>query len=420
MKKLSIFLAGLVAMFGFNGCSDDHDETVYHAPTTFEMNQPALADQYITLTPTGTFTLEAKAQPDYGYSAVTQYSAIVSLTPEFTETRELENLTPTQSRMSFSAEKLAVAICQLQGIENEKDWAELGTDTPVTKLYFKGVAQLKGIEGSRIVSSNYVTLNNVQYYFAIPTPGYIYLVGAPEGWAGPSASNAAHYEDWRLYEPASAIGSKVYVGVFDIPEGQAMFRFYTALTGWDADSYGSQADDNPVDCTMTDGLFRKELVKGKGSFNFPAWPGGKMTITVDMVNMTVTMQEGEQSVTVTKYVYMVGNNAGWAEPSEANAATYDPWRLADTNDDGVYEGRFDLTGFTADNGTLYCRFYEALAGWGAAQWSSDAAGGNVDAVLNTTMPTFAGEGCFVVAGVADKTLLVTLDTNANTVLFTLE
>lgn len=410
----------MVAMFGFTGCSDDHDETVYHAPTTFEMNEPAFADQFITLTEDGTFTLTAKAQPDYGYSAVTQYSAIVSLTPEFTETRELENLNPTQSRMTFSSDKLAVAICQLKGVTNADDWAALGNDSPVTKVYFKGVAELKGVEGSRIVSSNYVTLNNVQYYFAIPTAGYIYLVGAPEGWSGPSASNADHYKDWRLFEPESAIGSKVYTGVFDIPEGQAMFRFYTALTGWDTDSYGAQEEDNPVDYEMTDGAFEGALVKGKGSFNFPNWQGGKMTITVDLVNMTVSMLEGEHSVTVTKYVYMVGNNGGWAEPSADNAATYDPWRLADTNEDGVYEGKFDLSDFTADGGTLYCRFYQELTGWGAAQWSSDAAGGNVDVVLNTTMPTFPGEGCFVIADAAGKTLLVTLDTNANTVLFTLE
>lgn len=417
MKKLPILFAGLVAMFGFTGCSDDHDETVYHAPTSFEMNEPALADSYIELTEGGTFTLTAKAQPDYGYSAITQYSALVSLTEDFVETKELTPTQPTQTQMTFKSADLALAICELAGIDSTEAWAELGTDTPVTKVYFKGVAELSGVEGSRIVSSNYVTLNKVQYYFAVPTPGFIYLVGAPEGWSGPTESNAAHYADWRLFEADNAIGSKIYTGVFDIDAGQAMFRFYTALTGWDDDSYGAQVDDNPVDFAFADGMFTNELIKGKGSFNFPDWAGGKMTITVDMNAMTVTMLEGEHQVITPNYVYMVGNAGGWVEPVEG---TYEDWKLADTDLDGVYEGTFDLTDFTADGGTLYCRFYEQLTGWGAAQWSSDASGSNVDVTLGVSMPTYVGEGCFVVADAAGKTLLVKLDTNANLVTFSFE
>ncbi len=418
MKKLPILFAGLVAMFGFTGCSDDHDETVYHAPTSFEMNEPALADQYIELTEKGTFTLTAKAQPDYGYSAITQYSALVSLTEDFAESKPLTPTQPTQTQMTFKSADLALAICELSGIATPEDWTALGNDAPVTKVYFKGVAELKDVEGSRIVSSNTVSLNKVQYYFAVPTPGFIYLVGAPEGWAGPTESNAAHYADWRLFEADNAIGSKIYSNVFNIEQGQAMFRFYTALTGWDADSYGSQVDDNPKDFQFTGGMFTNELVKGKGSFNFPDWPGGQMTITVDMNAMTVTMIAGEHQVVTPNYVYMVGNNNGWAEPTEG--AGYENWKLADTDLDGVYEGKFDMAGFTADGGTLYCRFYEKLAGWGAAQWSSDAAGGNVDVVLGNAMPTFVGEGCFVVAEAADKVLLVKLDTNANVVTFSFE
>ena len=73
-----------------------------------------------------------------------------------------------------------------------------------------------------------------------------------------------------------------------------MFRFYTALTGWDADSYGSQADDNPIDCALDGGVYNGPIVKGKGSFNFPNWEGGKMKITVDLAkenNYKVTMQK---------------------------------------------------------------------------------------------------------------------------------
>ena len=71
-----------------------------------------------------------------------------------------------------------------------------------------------------------------------------------------------------------------------------MFRFYTALTGWDEDSWGSQVDDNPIDQTITDGSWTGTLVKGKGAFNFPGFAGGQMTVIVDMVNNKVTVIEG--------------------------------------------------------------------------------------------------------------------------------
>ena len=64
-----------------------------------------------------------------------------------------------------------------------------------------------------------------------------------------------------------------------------MFRFYTSLTSWDADSYGSQVGDNPLDFEFTDGQFSTRMVKGKGAFNFPNWTGGDMEMTVDMSDM---------------------------------------------------------------------------------------------------------------------------------------
>jgi hypothetical protein len=123
---------------------------------------------------------------------------------------------------------------------------------------------------------------------AVATPRYIYLVGSPEGWAGPTEDQAEHYANWRLVDKTE---SGVYTGTFDMPAAP-MFRFYTALTGWDADSYGSQEDDNPIDYSITDGSFNGSLVKGKGSFNFPDWPGGQLTISVDMNNSTVSIKAG--------------------------------------------------------------------------------------------------------------------------------
>lgn len=409
--------------FGFSSCSEDRDP-VYQVPTEFNLNQPAMQDQLIELAAGSTLEL-VSSQPNYGYSAVASYSAQMSLTEDFADFRELSALDKTQARMTLKQEDIALYLCELHGIDSEESYAEKYPDgMQPEKVYFRAVCQLDGVEDSKIIS-NVVSYNQIKGYFAVAVPGYIYLVGAPEGWAGPTEANAAHYADWRLFEPGNAIGSKVYSGVFDVPAGSAMFRFYTALTGWDADSWGSQVDDNPIefaDFTGGEGSteFSSTVVKGKGSFSFPNWLGGKMTIVVDMSdekNVSISITAGEAEVVVSTYVYMVGNNGGWAEPVEG---TYDDWKLADSTGSGVYTATFDMTDFTSDDNNLYCRFYAELAGWGPAQWSADAAGGNVVCDLGKSYPTYAGEGCFQVADVAGKQLTVTLDTNNNTVVFTAE
>ena len=201
-----------------------------------------------------------------------------------------------------------------------------------------------------------------------------------------------------------------------------MFRFYTALTGWGgSDSYGSQVDDNPVDVTLVDGQRTSDLVNGKGSFNFPDFPGGEMTITVDLNTMKVTFQTGAVEVKPTTYIYMVGNNADWKAPCVDNQAVYDNWRLSCSDGSGIYSATFDLAALPADD--LYCRFFANLGTdeWNGvkAKWASDANGSvNVEVTSGTEYPTVEGDGCFMMKAAKGKTVNVVLDTNANKVKFT--
>lgn len=402
----------MLAVAGLTGCSEDTDP-VYHAPAagSFVLNTPALQQQYYTLSPDGTMYLYC-SQPDYGFSAICDYSAEISLTEDFARFAAIENKDPHNAKMMFNDSDVAVALCDLNDITSEDQKAEYEA-RPAQKVYFRAVCEIAGVEGSRIVS-NVVSLDKVKGYFAVPVPGYIYLVGSPEGWAGPTENNATHYEPWRLFEADDAIGSKIYSGVFDMPAAP-MFRFYTALTGWDADSYGSQVDDNPIDCTLADGVFEGNIVKGKGSFNFPEFAGGQMTIIVNLQENTLTIMEGSQTVVTPKYIYMVGNNGDWAEPA-AGTTAYDNWRLVDNNESGVYSATFDLTDLPADD--LYCRFYKELAGWGPAQWAGGAKDGeNLEVALGASYPTVAGEGCFMLPAAKGTTVTVSLDTNNNTVMF---
>ncbi|MDE5573154.1 MAG: SusE domain-containing protein [Muribaculaceae bacterium] len=78
MKKISMFLACLTAIVGLSSCSQDRDP-VLQIPTKFVLNTPALQNQYYQLEEGNTIELTC-SQPDYGYSAIVQYSVEVSLT----------------------------------------------------------------------------------------------------------------------------------------------------------------------------------------------------------------------------------------------------------------------------------------------------------------------------------------------------
>jgi len=282
MKKISILLAGIVAVGVMTGCKQN-TEPRYERATEFELNTPALANQYYDLTPDGTIDL-TWSQPNWGFAAAPDYKVQISFSPDFKfyedgtykDVYELPTVYHSCSA-SVPMEEVAIGICVLRGITEEDQY----TDEPARKLYVRVVGSIPQVIQSYVMS-NPICLEQVKGYCAIQSPGKMYLVGAPEGWKGPDEANKEHYNNWALYEPKEEIGCQVYSNTFDISAGNAMFRFYTALTGWDADSWGSQADDNPVDFEFVDGAFNHDIVKGKGSYNFPAWTGGKMNMTVDM------------------------------------------------------------------------------------------------------------------------------------------
>ena len=138
--------------------------------------------------------------------------------------------------------------------------------------------------------------------FPVPEPGKIFLVGQPTGWQEPSEANAEHYANFVLNE--TGIGTGVFEGEFNIAANEAMFRFYTSLSGWDGNaSLGAQENDAPVDCAFTNNEFAGNLVAGKGSFNFPAWKGGKMAFTVNTADNTVKIVATPDPVKATRAAY---------------------------------------------------------------------------------------------------------------------
>ncbi|MDO5394398.1 MAG: hypothetical protein Q4F07_00375 [Bacteroidales bacterium] len=292
MKKLSFFLVALTAVLGLSSCEDEKKPVFHEADASkFEVYEPALQNQYYELTTNGTLEIVVKSAPDYGAPmGPTTYGAVVSLDPSFANTAEVsaEN---NSSRIMLKESEISEAICKLSGLTKD----DAGYVFPGTvKVYLKATCEIASIPGSKVTTSNYCTLNKVMPYFAIPSPNFIYLVGQPEGWSGPSPSNVEHYSAWRLFEKDEEIGSNVYYGTFQVNQGEAMFRFYTTLTNWDTDSYGAQTDDNPVDETLdANNAWSGKIMAGKGAFNFPTWPGGLMTICVDLNAMTISVAPAE-------------------------------------------------------------------------------------------------------------------------------
>lgn len=427
MKKISLFLTLAAVALGFSSCSEDRDP-VYQVPTSFVLNEPAMQDQYIDLTEKGTLQLVA-SQPDYGYSAVAQYSAEMSLDPEFKTFYEL-SAKSTLADFTVSQNEVAVGIMELQGItgdEAEEKFNEIYPNGCVyQKVYFRAICQLNGVESSRIVS-NVVSYNNIKAFFAIKLPGSIYLIGAPNGWPAPAPAAEGSLKDWRLFEAKDAIGSHIYSGVFDIPQGQAMFRFYSELTsaGWDnPNTYGSQEPDASIEYPdFTANSLSTPVVNGKGNWSFPNWPGGKMTIVVDLSdanNMSVTFMAGEQSVVSAKYIYLVGSISGWMAPGTDNEEAYKNWRLADTDGSGIYKGSFPVQA-----GLNAFRFALNLTdeGWdNPTQIGSQAADANVDCIMTNGSfnGTYVnGKGNWAFTFDADGTLDLTVDTNNQTVNYVL-
>ena len=265
ITKIIRYVAAAALMVGFAACNDD-DSPTYQTPTEpMVLNTPPFASQLYILNPEGMMDFSVERQPDYGFLASVNYGLEVSLDKDKVRQISPEKLTSQNIEVKESA--VATAMCVLNGIENSEDCEAKPEAHEAQTLYVRATAQLPGVESSLVVS-DWVTLDKVQPYFAVPEPGFIYILGTCNGWPTPDATSAGALAEWRLFESQTAIGSNVYTGVFDMPAAP-VFRFYTALEGWDVNSFGSQAEDNPIDYTLTDGQWQGKLVAGKGSLSFP-------------------------------------------------------------------------------------------------------------------------------------------------------
>lgn len=326
MKKLSIILALAAVVLGFSSCKQE-DNPQYHTPTTFTVSTPAMQDvEFETaqeMTDAATFNLFC-TQPDYGYSAICKYSALVSLDPNAPEEKwvALENQNPASAAMSIKTFDLGIALIKLSEIYSQEEFEAATLSQKPVKAYFRAVCEIEGIEGSRIVSQNAVSYNAVRVRYAEKKAAWIYICGdvrnretlVEDSFKGPNAANYDHYKNnFALYEPTEKIGEKLFVGVFDlIPKNDptaseadqcSQFRFFTELLGWVADaSLGSNEAD--FYCLIVHdkwqaGFTGDIIPQGLGNWGAKVDTYSPVTIVVDTKNNKIYIKEGAHNVTFT-------------------------------------------------------------------------------------------------------------------------
>jgi hypothetical protein len=198
----------------------------------------------------------------------------------------------TSCNANISGDEIAESICDIDGFADADSYVDKGFREIALRVY-SSLYDNSGneIAGSGILSENYVTFKHMAAYNAIKSPGFIYLVGNVTDWQTPNAGNSEFYSAYRLFEKDDAIGSKVYYGTFELPAG-AQFRFYRALTGWDADSMGPQVDDSGVESEFSGGKYEGTILtnKAKGTWLFSSFGGGTVDMVVDLNQNTVKFE----------------------------------------------------------------------------------------------------------------------------------
>lgn len=412
MKKISILLA-CAAVLGFTSC-DSTDDPKLSIPEdhSFVLNAPAFADQYYELQEGNSFMLTC-SQPAYGVAVAAQYSVEVALDDKFTAVETLKPAEPGSAKIVIADEALATALCNLHGFD-----AANYEDLPASPVYFRAFCEIPGIEGTRCMS-NTVSLNKVKFYHAVQGQRSIYLVGSVEGWSGPDAANAAHYENWKLIE--TAIGSDVYTGSFTFPKGEVAFRFYSALTGWDGGaSIGSQEPDEglSIEGKFVDNIYEgPAVIPGKGNWTFTMAEEMNVNLTVDVKNKTVKFElGGDVNYDAYPCVYVVGNVEGWVGPSEDHAEHYADWRLFDTDGTGIYHSVKPMEYDNADGACPMFRIYTKLEDWDHNSLGSQEADSSKDETgLDLTLNYVEGKGAWnFVSAPAKGSMELVLDTNKKT------
>lgn len=410
---------------GFTSCKEDTQPRL-SIPTEFVLNVPPMADQLYIFRADDknnslnsiTFTV---SQPNYGVATTPDYQLQLAKSEEDFASWDqavkdnnyedgdyvgkdglplVMTLNPpvTSATITVSGSTFCEGVNAIYGLTDENYNGE-----PVSVA----VRVHAWIPNSNISSifSNVVVLPLVSSYIPITEAGALYIVGECQGWD-------INSDAMKLDE--TDIATKIYHGIVDIPENKFTFRFYSQLGDWNANSFGAiegyeDENDANLDIEFENDKYAGEVFEGKGKWNYPNWPGGKVEITVNLNDYTVLMQtsEGEK-------IYIVGACNGWNIDSDAM------YVVERESGSGIYTNTINIP---ADQFTF--RFYTVLGDWnanslGAIAGYEDESDADVDISVasgNYTGPVYDGKGKWHVSNWAGGDVNIELDLNQNTVSF---
>lgn len=193
MKKILYSSLAIASVLGFSSCNETWDENPVlngHTGTVQAdfLNEPVLGETNLMLTTenqNGYFHLTA-SQPDYGFAAVATYRVQCSLTPDFTDYREINQDFYKCNEINPLNSEVAAALEYLSDVKTDAD-----LPLPYQTLYMRLHAYIQQAPELTEYISNVVSFKGVSAnYLAIwvaDQPANLYIRGDMNGWGADSA-----------------------------------------------------------------------------------------------------------------------------------------------------------------------------------------------------------------------------------------
>lgn len=309
MKKTYNLFVALACILLFVACESDRESNpVLQIPESFVLNTPAYVSGIYDLKNTESIEFTC-TQPDYGFTAATIYSVLVSVQEDFSEVDTLST-TYTGAKMDVDASEVAVALTSLLGVEEESAYP-----TEPHPVYIRLMATLTNGQGN--VLSNIITLPKVKGYYLSASAGktaVLYITGdvisGVPAWANSVDAIGAGLQ--VLFADNSNTNKYSYTASFvSIADGGAKFP--------------TKAGDWNTAYAYSGGLLSANNVGD----NFPApTADGYYTLTVDLGSMKAEYIAYDASVSATYTSIGVLGDAtagGWDSDIDLTEVTPHVW-----------------------------------------------------------------------------------------------
>ncbi len=276
-------------------CSDDNDSNpTIQSPTEFKLNTPALENTPIDLANSSKIILTC-SQPNYGFTASTQYTVQVATTPDMSDAVELAEAN-NSAKVEIDAASLASALTNIY-VEKGKTEADFPMDV---KAYFRLKANMvtstgSPVEGTEILS-NIVSLNKIHLLFSLPpvtTPDHVYAVGSFCKWDWGNC-----FDMIKVYGAENMFWHLIYID-------ESGIKFNTA-NSWNGGEFG-------YDGITVSGECKDDIVKnddGNIASKNPGWYLVIVTSSVSGRDVVYDVQFNKPTI------WLIGLAAGSAEYAE--------------------------------------------------------------------------------------------------------